>query len=264
MKATHPSRYLFARAYCATLFRFYPFWFANESSMTLLEDDVSGIDSKKEAGHMTARQYMIRNVFLESVRRCSRHGCGHASPPPFQMRRMKRDNGWIETLLEESFNERMHLTHIPQNGGARLVHETYGIGSGKVCSSTPFSQHISSPHGQHIDLLDSWKKRPSSPILGSFKTWTLVAYRSGKRCQLLTLPSLTGICLEGHRTMRDLLLYIRADESKHREVNHTLANLDQKLDPNPYNSKYKSDENPHPVKDLRHQKPTGWEREEVI
>lgn len=69
---------------------------------------------------------------------------------------------------------------------------------------------------------------------------------------------------EGHRTMRDLLLYIRADESKHREVNHTLANLDQTADPNPYNSSYKSDEYPHPVKDLRHQKPTGWERDEVI
>ena len=25
------------------------------------------------------------------------------------LRRMKRDNGWIETLWEESFNERMHL-----------------------------------------------------------------------------------------------------------------------------------------------------------
>lgn len=39
---------------------------------------------------------------------------------------------------------------------------------------------------------------------------------------------------EGHRTMRDLLLYIRADESKHREVNHTLGNLNQEYDPNPY------------------------------
>lgn len=25
------------------------------------------------------------------------------------LRSMKRDNGWIETLLEESYNERMHL-----------------------------------------------------------------------------------------------------------------------------------------------------------
>ncbi len=32
---------------------------------------------------------------------------------------------------------------------------------------------------------------------------------------------------EGHRTMRDLMLYIRADEAKHREVNHTLGNLEQ-------------------------------------
>lgn len=69
---------------------------------------------------------------------------------------------------------------------------------------------------------------------------------------------------EGSRTMRDLLLYIRADESKHREVNHTLGNLDQKLDVNPYNSVYKDEGKEHPVKDLRYQKPTGWEREEVI
>lgn len=88
---------------------------------------------------------------------------------------------------------------------------------------------------------------------------------------------------EGHRTMRDLLLYIRADESKHREVNHTLGNLDQKSklavirvpshglradhvadDPNPYVSQYKEEGMPHPVKDIKYQRPTGWEREEVI
>lgn len=69
---------------------------------------------------------------------------------------------------------------------------------------------------------------------------------------------------EGKRTMRDLLLYIRADESKHREVNHTLGNLDQNNDPNPYVSSYKDPSQPHPGKDLKYQKPTGWDREEVI
>ena len=34
---------------------------------------------------------------------------------------------------------------------------------------------------------------------------------------------------EHQRKMRDLLMYIRADEAKHREVNHTLGNLDQKV-----------------------------------
>ncbi|KAL9091270.1 MAG: hypothetical protein Q9165_004904 [Trypethelium subeluteriae] len=69
---------------------------------------------------------------------------------------------------------------------------------------------------------------------------------------------------EGHRTMKDLLLYIRADEAKHREVNHTLGNLDQKDDPNPFVSKYKDPTKPHPSKDIEHIKSTGWERNDVI
>ena len=36
---------------------------------------------------------------------------------------------------------------------------------------------------------------------------------------------------EGHRTMHDLMMYVRADEAKHREVNHTLGNLEQAVSP---------------------------------
>jgi hypothetical protein len=69
---------------------------------------------------------------------------------------------------------------------------------------------------------------------------------------------------EDKRTMRDLLLYIRADEAKHREVNHTLGNLDQNEDPNPFVSEYKDEKVPHPGKGIEHVRPTGWERNEVI
>jgi hypothetical protein len=80
---------------------------------------------------------------------------------------------------------------------------------------------------------------------------------------------------EGHQSMKDLLLYsmylpssmthscanignlVRADESKHREVNHTFGNLDQKDDPNPYVSEYKELTKPHPSKDLAFQRPSG-------
>lgn len=34
---------------------------------------------------------------------------------------------------------------------------------------------------------------------------------------------------EDKRTMRDLMMYVRADEAKHREVNHTLGNLEQNV-----------------------------------
>lgn len=69
---------------------------------------------------------------------------------------------------------------------------------------------------------------------------------------------------EGHRMMKDLLLYIRADEAKHREVNHTLANLDQNEDPNPFVSVYNDATKPHPSKGLENHRPTGWERKDVM
>jgi hypothetical protein len=63
--------------------------------------------------------------------------------------------------------------------------------------------------------------------------------------------------------MLDVLQVIRADEAKHREVNHTLANLEQDIDMNPYSAEYAPPDAPRPTKDLRTVRGTGWEREEV-
>lgn len=59
--------------------------------------------------------------------------------------------------------------------------------------------------------------------------------------------------------MKDLILYIRADEAAHRGVNHTLGNLNQKEDPNPFVSEYKDGHVPQPSL-----KTAGYERIEVI
>ena len=70
---------------------------------------------------------------------------------------------------------------------------------------------------------------------------------------------------EGSQTMKDLLYYVRADEAKHREVNHTLGNLDPSIDPNPYVSVYKDPSKPHPSGELgQNLRPEGWERKDVI
>ena len=66
-------------------------------------------------------------------------------------------------------------------------------------------------------------------------------------------------------TVKDMLYYVRADECKHREVNHTFANLHQGSDPNPYAMKY--DESfPHPSFDLNSNlaRPCGWKRDEIV
>jgi hypothetical protein len=87
---------------------------------------------------------------------------------------------------------------------------------------------------------------------------------------------------EGKRTMRDLILYIRvclsppfrhytdimsadvkhhqADEASHRGVNHTLGNLDQASDPNPFIEERSQVNHMH----LAAIKPAGLERDEVL
>lgn len=69
---------------------------------------------------------------------------------------------------------------------------------------------------------------------------------------------------EGYQTMKDLLLYVRANEAKHREVNHTLGNLDQNNDPNPSNSKFLDPTNPHQSKGPTGSKGVRWARDEAL
>lgn len=57
---------------------------------------------------LTEAQWLIRWLFLESVAGVPGMVAGMLRHL-HSMRRLKRDNGWIETLLEESYNERMHL-----------------------------------------------------------------------------------------------------------------------------------------------------------
>lgn len=69
---------------------------------------------------------------------------------------------------------------------------------------------------------------------------------------------------EGQRKMKDLLLFVRADEAKHREVNHTLGNLKQNIDPNPYQTEYSDPNRDHPTKGIDNLKPVGWERDDIF
>lgn len=211
---------------------------------------------------MTERKYMIRNIFLESVAGVPGMVAGMLRHLR-SMRRMKRDNGWMETLLEESYNERMHLLTFLQMAEPGWFMRLAVLGAQGVFFNAFFLAYLVSPSTCHrfvgyleeeavltytreINDIDAgklplWEKMEAPPI--AIEYWKMP---------------------EGKRTMRDLLLYVRADESKHREVNHTLANIDYKEDPNPYSSTYKSDDRPHPNKGIQHQRPGGWERDEVI
>jgi len=211
---------------------------------------------------MSERKWMIRNIFLESVAGVPGMVAGMLRHL-HSMRRMKRDNGWIETLLEESYNERMHLLTFLKMAEPGPFMRLMVLGAQGFFFNFMFAAYLISPRTCHrfVGYLEeeaviTYTREIADLDAGRLPLW-----------EKMNAPDIAvkyWAMPEGNRTMRDLLLYIRADESKHREVNHTLGNLDQKNDPNPYASSYKVEGSPHPTKGIEHNKPSGWEREDCI
>lgn len=211
---------------------------------------------------MTEKKYLIRNLFLESVAGVPGMVAGMLRHM-HSMRRMKRDNGWIETLLEESYNERMHLLIFLKMAEPGLFMRAMVLGAQGVFFNAFFVAYLLSPRICHrfVGYLEeeavlTYSREIADIDAGRLPKWAEMP-APDIAVKYYNMP-------EGQRMTRDLLMYIRADEAKHREVNHTLGNLDQKNDPNPFVSNYKDPQKPHPSKGIEHLKPSGWERDEVI
>ncbi|CAG8950349.1 hypothetical protein HYFRA_00006842 [Hymenoscyphus fraxineus] len=225
--------------------------------------DANAVAETKPYG-MSERKWLIRIIFLESV----------AGVPGMvaamlrhlhSMRRLKRDNGWIETLLEESQNERMHLLTFLKMAEPGWFMKFMLLGAQGVFFNSMFISYLISPRTCHrfVGYLEeeavfTYTLAIQDLEAGKLPQWTHPDFRVPDiAVDYWKMP-------EDKRTMRDLMLYVRADEAKHREVNHTLGNLDQDEDPNPFVSEYKDVGRPHPGKGIEHVQPIGWERKDVI
>ncbi|TKA77533.1 Alternative oxidase, mitochondrial [Friedmanniomyces simplex] len=216
----------------------------------------------KSTSSMTERKWLMRFIFLESVAGVPGMVAGMLRHL-HSLRRMKRDNGWIETLLEESYNERMHLLTFLKVAQPGWFMRLAVLGAQGVFFNAFFVAYLVSPRTAHrfVGYLEEEAVITYTRVLQDIDAGKLPMF------SLMQAPDIAvryWSMPEGQRTMRDAILYIRADEAKHREVNHTLGNLDQNNDPNPYASKFVDENRPHPVKDIKHHRPTGWEREEAL
>ncbi|KAG7196083.1 inducible alternative oxidase 2 [Scheffersomyces spartinae] len=208
---------------------------------------------------MTDNKWLTRVIFLESV----------AGVPGMvaafirhlhSLRLMKRDKAWIETLLDEAYNERMHLlTFIKIGRPSLLTRALLKIGQG-VFANIFFFLYIVNPRYCHrfVGYLEE----------EAVSTYTHLAHEltiPGKLPELekVKLPEIATTYwweLKEDSSFRDLILRIRADEAKHREVNHTLANLNQKTERNPFAMKDSRFDDPQPDYTLKNTRGTGWER----
>lgn len=211
---------------------------------------------------LTEAQWLVRFIFLESIAGVPGMVAGMLRHL-HSLRRLRRDNGWIETLLEESYNERMHLLTFMKMCEPGPLMKFLILGAQGVFFNAMFATYLVAPRVCHRfvgyleeEAVHTYTRCIREMEAGLLPRWTSDEFRiPDMAVAYWRMP-------EGRRTMRDLVLYIRADEATHRGVNHTLGNLNQKEDPNPFVSDYKAGSSARkPVAAL---KPEGYERDEVI
>lgn len=135
------------------------------------------------------------------------------------LRRMKNDDGWISTLLEEADNERMHLltfVHIAQ-------------------PSWPERVLIIIAQGVFYNLffiLYMFSSRVAHRIVGYLEEEAVYSYSEylagidDGQYENVAAPqiAINYWNLQQDARLREVILVVRADEAKHRDVNHHFAN----------------------------------------
>ncbi|CUM62591.1 uncharacterized protein PRCAT00000143001 [Priceomyces carsonii] len=211
---------------------------------------------------MTESKWLTRCIFLESI----------AGVPGMvaafirhlhSLRLLRRDKAWIETLLDEAYNERMHLlTFIKLGDPSWFTRLVIYFGQGIFCNVF-FLCYLINPRYCHrfVGYLEEEAVSTYSHLI---KELDLGKNPKFKEVEIPTIAVQYWPELKDNSSFRDLILRIRADEAKHREVNHTLANLKQKGDRNPFALKIKNVNEPQPDNGIENTKGKGWDRDELI
>ncbi|TYZ66185.1 hypothetical protein PybrP1_003860 [[Pythium] brassicae (nom. inval.)] len=182
-------------------------------------------------GAMTEHDWLNRCLFLESIAGVPGMVAG-MTRHLHSIRAMRRDYGWIHTLLEEAENERMHLLIFMNMKQPGWVLRSAVLGAQGVFFNAFFLTYLVSPRTCHrfVGYLEEEAVKTYTGLLqdiegGHLKNWERqVAPRIARN--YYDLPSDAKIA--------DMIKCIRADEANHRDVNHAFAGLDQKRGVNPF------------------------------
>ena len=135
------------------------------------------------------------------------------------LRRMKDDEGWIRTLLEEAENERMHLMTFIEIAKPTLFERLVIL----------LAQWVFLALFSILYLLSS---RTAHRVVGYFEEEAVTSYTLYlKEIDEGRSPNVPAPAIARHywqmpddATLRDVVLFVRADEAHHRDVNHGFAN----------------------------------------
>mmetsp|Transcript_90954 Transcript_90954/g.136243 ORF Transcript_90954/g.136243 Transcript_90954/m.136243 type:complete len:273 (+) Transcript_90954:110-928(+) len=181
----------------------------------------------------TESTWLNRIIFLETVAGVPGSIAGtlrHLA----SLRRMKRDHGWIRTLLDEAENERMHLlTALELKNPGKMFRLAVMLSQG-IFYNFFFVAYMVSPRFCHrlVGYLEEEAVTTYTKCLEEFKKGNLPVWEK----TAAPVIAKNYWKLKDNATMLDVIRVIRADEANHRDVNHTLAGLDVD-DVNPFSLK---------------------------
>ena len=137
-------------------------------------------------------------------------------PPTYTV---KRDNGWIHTLLEEAENERMHLMTFIEIAKPNWFERYLVLFAQAVFWNVFFVIYVFFPRTAHR-------------IVGYFEEEAVYSYTEylkeidEGRTPNIPAPQIAIDYwkLPANATLRDVVLVVREDEAGHRDANHAFAN----------------------------------------
>ncbi|MEY4555327.1 MAG: hypothetical protein RL093_446 [Pseudomonadota bacterium] len=165
-----------------------------------------------------AKRYGHRAVVLETV--AAVPGMVGATLNHLKaLRRMKDDNGWIRTLMDEAENERMHLMTFIEVCKPTLFERLVVITAQWIFYMVFFVLYLVSARTAHR-------------LVGYFEEEAVISYThylaelDEGRSENGPAPEIAKRYwnLPDDATLRDVIEVVRADEAHHRDVNHSFAN----------------------------------------
>ncbi|KAF8272003.1 alternative oxidase [Lactarius quietus] len=179
---------------------------------------------------MDEKQWMTRILFLESI--AGVPGMVAATLRHLKsIRLMRRDSGWIHTLLEEAENERMHLMTFFTLRDPGIILRSLVLAAQGVFYNIFFLSYLVSPKTCHrfVGHLEEEAVRTYTHAIEELEKGHLPEWEH------LDAPDIAKEYwrLEKNATIRDVLYAVRSDETTHRFVNHSLGNL-KDTDVNPF------------------------------
>ncbi|CAD7955385.1 unnamed protein product [Amoebophrya sp. A25] len=157
------------------------------------------------------------------------------------LRTLKRDHGWIHTLLEEAQNERMHLLVCMRTFEAGLLTRLMVFGAQFVMVPFLTTLYIVHPRSLHrfVGYLEETAVKTYTDLIRLTQTEGTHLH---KKWATLKAPDLAKAYwnLDDDAMWIEVLENLMADETNHRDVNHKFANMDAD-EPNPYIEKHIED-----------------------